>query len=149
MKKAYRTYQRVGIQTAEPVKIVVMLYDGLMKGLYQAMEDFRAKQNSAGSANVKRALDIINYLDNALDFEKGGEIATNLSRLYDYVRDVLGKANIYADPAGIQAAIAVLQPLYEGWQLIAAQTAEAPVQEALTGDSDAASEDPPRLSMVG
>lgn len=143
-QNAYKTYQRVNVQTSDPTKIIVMLYEGAIKNLYQAIGHFEAKRNKEGSGRVNKTLDIVHYLSSTLDFEKGGEIAQNLSKLYDYVRDTLALANINADPAGIRDSIKVLHELLEGWQAIVTQNNATPMPTEVR-----APEEPPNISMVG
>ena len=68
-----------------------------------------------------KTLRIIQYLSTSLNHDKGGEIAENLEKLYDYVRDTLAIANIESDPEKIESAITVLEPLLEGWQTVCSQ----------------------------
>lgn len=144
MQNGYKTYQRVEVQTSDPTKIIVMLYEGAIKNLNQAIGHFEAKRNEEGSGRVNKTLDIVHYLSSTLDFEKGGEIAQNLSKLYDYVRDTLALANINADAGGIRDSIKVLSELLEGWQAIVVQNNATPISADIQ-----APEEPPNLSMVG
>jgi flagellar protein FliS len=122
--QAHQHYQRVNISTADPLRIVIMLYEGAIKNLNQALRLLDANVAEAG-ARIGRALEIIHYLHNALDHEKGGDIAANLQRLYDYLRDILNEANIRHDHAKIREAIALLQTLLEGWRgILSGQTTE-------------------------
>jgi flagellar biosynthetic protein FliS len=130
----------------------------------QTTESFQLFLNQASRAvgqdhelvsnKINRTLDIINYLNNALDHDKGGDIAFNLERLYDYMRDVLAQVNIHPDTDKIQHVIGLLQTLLEGWRgIVANQTAdgETPVdqQPAAPGAPPSAPTQPLNLSMVG
>lgn len=137
MKNPHHTYRRVSIQTAEPAKVVLLLYDGAIKNLNQAIEQFELRRNNEGSMHLKKTLDIINYLHNTLDYEAGGEISQNLGRLYDFCRDALAKANIFADPAPMREVLLVLQPIREAWQSIVAHSPEpqTPLPQDSSGDT--------------
>lgn len=124
--KAYRSYQRVRIATSDPTKIIVMLYEGSLRNLYQAIEHFKSDRRHEGSDRITRTLDIVHYLGVTLDHEKGGDVAANLARLYDFIRDTLCEANIHADADKIHVAINVLQTLLEGWQGIMTKEGEEP-----------------------
>jgi len=50
--------------------------------------------------------------------EKGGEIASNLRRLYQFMIRHLGEANTRRDPQRIQDVIDCLKDLNEGWKAI-------------------------------
>lgn len=143
--RPYQNYQRVNISTADPVRIIVLLYEGAIKNLNQTLRLF-GRDSNAASEKITRTLDIINYLRNALDHEKGGEIAFNLERLYDYMRDTLGQANIQQDKAKVEIVIGLLQTLLEGWRgIISNQTTEVDATEATPPPPG----QPLGLSMVG
>ena len=77
-QSAYKSYQRVRVTTNDPTKIVVMLYEGAIRNLFQAIEHFEAERNLDASERIKPTLDIIHYLTTTLDHEQGGEVALNL-----------------------------------------------------------------------
>jgi flagellar protein FliS len=114
-QKFQKNYQRVEIQTADPLKIVVLLYEGAIKNLNQATR-LMADDRTAACARIGKTQDIVNYLRNSLDHAQGGEIAFNLERLYEYVRDLLNDATIHADCAKVKEAVSLLQTLLEGWR---------------------------------
>jgi flagellar protein FliS len=124
MAQGYQNYRRVEVSTADPLRIVVLLYEGAIKNLNQALRLLETDPETA-SARLTRTLDIINYLRSALDHEQGGEISANLERLYEYMRDRLSEANIHHDTGKIQEVIGLLQVLLEGWHGISGtQTAQ-------------------------
>lgn len=118
MAMPYENYQRVNVTTADPLRLVVLLYEGAIRNLNQSIHLWN-KDAMAASSKINRALDIINYLRNTLDSDKGGEIAFNLERLYEYMRDCLSKANIERNVDKTQEVINLLQTLLEGWRGIA------------------------------
>jgi flagellar protein FliS len=138
--RPYQNYQRIDVSTAEPLRIIILLYEGAIKNLNQAARLFPTEPTAA-SKKLNRTLDIINYLRNSLDFEKGEEVAFNLGRLYDYMRDVLAQANINKDTAKIEEVIGLLQTLLEGWRGISGGTT------TVADGADQAA--PAKISMVG
>ena len=144
-KMASQAYQRASINTSDPTKIIVMLYDGAIRNLRQAIEHFDAGRRVEASERILRTQDIIHYLHNSLDFEKGGEISINLSKLYDYVRDTLALANIEGSTESIETCILVLQPLLEGWRGVVELNASQNKSAAGAGGADR----PAGVSMVG
>ena len=63
----------------------------------------------------QRLGDIVIELNNSLDFEVGGDIAKELSSLYDYMLFASTQANIKIDAEPLQGCLSVLNTLYEGW----------------------------------
>lgn len=112
----YQAYRKASVQTSDPIKLVVMLYEGSIRNLRQAIDHINNDRRAQGSERICKTLDIVNYLYNCLDFEKGGEISENLARLYDFMRESLAEANLHLDIEKIEAAIDVLVTLLDGWK---------------------------------
>lgn len=74
---------------------------------------------------VARAVAILDALQSHLDREAGGEIAANLSDLYDFARGRL----LEPEPGGFERCVAeasgVLEQLASAWEELALQTAAA------------------------
>ncbi|KCB29971.1 flagellar protein FliS-like protein [Bordetella hinzii L60] len=51
-----------------------------------------------------------------LNLEAGGEIAANLSELYDFITRTLLKANLHADAAQLDLADGLLAELASAWE---------------------------------
>ncbi len=136
--RPHKMYQQVGITTADPLRLIVMLYEGAIRNLNQWQRLIDQDPGEA-SARLTRTLEIINYLRAALDREKGGEIALNLERLYEYMRDRLADANISNDRDKVAEVIRLLQTLLDGWHGIASSQ----------GHVTPVPTEPLNLSMVG
>lgn len=131
MAMPYKNYQVTEIKTSDPVRIVVLLYEGAIKNLNQAIVYIDENKQPLATARISKTQEIVNYLRNTLDFEQGGEISVNLDRLYDYISRQLTEAQIKRDLDKIKEVIGLLQTLLEGWQGIAAgQTAGLEVPSA-------------------
>jgi len=107
-------YQQAQIGSADPVRIVVMLFEGAIRFVLMAQHSFDVPA-SRGHA-LGRAHRIVTELLSSLDFEQGGEIAQNLSLLYDYVLDLLIEANVRGKREGLDSVRMVLQELLEGYR---------------------------------
>jgi flagellar secretion chaperone FliS len=149
MSRPQQHYQRVEITTADPIRIVVLLYEGAIRNLNQACR-LMGEDNETASMRISRALDILNYLRNALDHQKGGEIAANLERLYEYMRDLLSEANIRRDTDKIKEVITLLQTLLDGWRGIATSTdGVEPARVKRAPETLHPPDQPINLSLVG
>ncbi|WIX35031.1 flagellar export chaperone FliS [Salinicola sp. JS01] len=114
-------YARVGVESAvmsaDPHQLIVMLFDGAQAAISSAQLHLQDGNRAAKGAAISKAIDIVNNgLSAALDHEKGGEIATNLARLYDYVSRLLLQANLRDDAAPLVQAAAILDDLGSGWR---------------------------------
>ena len=124
MAMPQKNYQRINVTTADPLHLVVLLYEGAIRNLNQSIHLWE-KDAMTASEKISRALDIINYLRNTLDMSQGGDIARNLERLYEYMRDCLAKANIERDVDKTREVIKLLHTLLEGWRGIAENQEDA------------------------
>ncbi len=115
------TYRRNAILTASPEKLIKMLYEGVLQHLERAriaMSDPTTTHSAAVGEALGKALSIVGELRTSLDPEKGGEIADNLSSLYEFVLEQISEANISRQPGPVEAALQVLRTLKEGWDAI-------------------------------
>lgn len=104
------------VMPATASRLVVMLYDGAIASLHQAVESIEAGDLEGRRRAINMTLDIIANLCLALDMENGGEVAENLSKLYGFMITRLQRANLLNDPAPIADVLRILEPLYEAWR---------------------------------
>ena len=95
--------------------MVVELYDEAIGALRAAMEAIHRDDIEARCNNVSAATEIIGTLYLCLDFEKGGEIAENLGRIYSFLITRMARINFYNDLDTAQDAIDLLMPLRNSW----------------------------------
>lgn len=112
-----QSYKEIQIKTATPAKLIVMLYDGSIRFINQAIEAIGQKHRGFEKASnyIIKAQDIINELMVSLDFEKGGQIAKNLFSLYIYLNRRLIEANIQKDPQILEEVKKMLMELRGAW----------------------------------
>ncbi len=112
-------YQNTAVTTQSKGRLVVMLYDGAIKFLKLAVKEMEAKNFEVKGKYLAKAQDIIFELNAVLDTETGGEIATNLRKLYVYMNTRLNEANIKLDAEIVQEVISLLEELNASWKAIA------------------------------
>ena len=114
----FNVYQETAINTQNRGRLIVMLYDGAIKFLRQAIDDLKRGDMAAKGRHIARAQDIVFELNTVLDTEKGGEIAQNLRSLYNFIQRHLTQANIRKDPRMLQEVIDLLDELNQSWRAI-------------------------------
>ncbi len=117
-------YKQNVILAASPMELIIMLYDAAITSLTGALTAFEVEEPDSIqqiSNSLIHAQDIITELAVSLDMEKGGEIAHNLHRLYDFMLDHLAKANSTKDKALITEVRGLMQELRESWKEVAEQ----------------------------
>ena len=114
---AYRMYNQIDINTSNPLKIVLMMYDGSINFLKKAVEYGENKDIKNKNIYVNKARDIILELNNALNMEASEEIAGSLRKLYFFMNRRLIEASWSDNAKGLIEEVAqLLSNLKEGWQ---------------------------------
>ena len=114
-------YRRNSVDSASPLQLVIMLYDGALRFIEQARVAIKQKNLAAQNDSLQKAQRIIAELTSSLDMDRGGEIATNLFSLYNFCYSELVTANIMDDESKLDAVIVVLVGLRDGWVQLDAQ----------------------------
>ncbi|CNB21019.1 MULTISPECIES: flagellar export chaperone FliS [Yersinia] len=108
-----------GVMSASPHQLIVMLFDGAQSALVRARILMSQGDIPAKGAALSKAINIIdNGLSAGLDMEKGGELAQNLSALYDYMSRRLLHANLHNDEQAINEVSALLENIADAWRQI-------------------------------
>lgn len=108
-------YKKTSIQTASKEQILLMLYQAAIKNCKKAIESIEEKKVAKKGEFIGKFQDIIIELHNSLDFEVGGDVAKELSSLYDYMLYASTQANINIDKEPLEGVLGVLNTLYSGW----------------------------------
>ena len=115
MNNAYTAYKNTGIKTASQGKLVVLLYEGAIKNLTNALECFDSDSKIEAKNIEKFGKDIISELQASLNMSAGGEIASNLMSLYIYFNRELMSSNINKDKKKIEFVLNMLNQLSAAW----------------------------------
>jgi flagellar protein FliS len=117
--KGIAAYQDNSVTTQSKGRLIVLLYDGAIKFMKLAIKELEANNFEAKGKYINKAQDIINELNAVLDMNVGGEIATNLRKLYSFMSNRLSEANIKRDPKMIHEVIELMEELNQSWKAIA------------------------------
>jgi flagellar protein FliS len=119
------------IQSADPLGLVRLLYEGAIDSLLRARACLAAGQVRERSAALSKAMEIVLELQSSLNLEQGGEIAPALAQLYAYIQNRLAAANAEQRRAPLDEALSLLMILYDGWKDLGGEPAggiAAPVE---------------------
>jgi flagellar protein FliS len=114
--KALASYGRVANIETNPLTQVVMLYDGAIKFLNLTAQDIENKDMVSKAEHSNRALDIINYLQSILDFDRGGSVAVSLDKLYRSITVLILRASAELDPRLMRRAAELMIPVRDAWE---------------------------------
>lgn len=118
-KSAADAYMRGSVESAPPIKIVRMLYQGAVRALAQA--------KAAGTESVEfqtrigHADEIVTELRLALRPEFGAEQCANLESLYLFIQDRLVQARCDRESGPVDEAREILETLLEAWNQVEIQ----------------------------
>lgn len=108
-----------GAAAANPVQLIVMLYEGAIVACRSAIPYIRNNDYSNKSEMIFKAIKIIQSgLRMSLDKQQGGQIAENLDALYMYMTNQLIKANIENKTELVEEVIKLLTELHSAWEAI-------------------------------
>ncbi len=116
------TYQRAAaFRTTEavvsPVRLLVMLYDRLIRDLDDAADSIRTGDRASASFALVHAQEIVTELETALDPD-AWDAAAELSSIYVYLQARLVRANLHQDLQAIHDCRVATDPLREAWTKI-------------------------------
>ncbi len=102
------------ILSADPGELIVMLYDGAIESMLQAVDAFQQNRQDEAIVCINKAQRIMYELEGSLDMSTG-EIAKNLSSLYEYSSQCLSDAFMKKKAVFIQPALKVFRELRSAW----------------------------------
>lgn len=117
--QSYGSIQVVtGVATADNVRLIQMLFDGLLESLAAARGHIENSAIEEKSRSLSRASRIVVGLQSALDFERGGELANNLNELYGYLTRRLLHVNAHNDVLALQEVTSLVREVSDAWQAL-------------------------------
>jgi flagellar protein FliS len=113
-------YRESAVLSAPPEMLVVMLYDGARKFLFQAGIAMRDGQFELTNRKLRRAEDIIQHLRDTLDMDQG-DIPGNLEAIYVFCLRQLRQARFDKNPATVEQVSGLLSQLREAFATISSR----------------------------
>ncbi len=109
------------VENANPIRLVVMLYDKAITCIEEAMEAIKNgledTQNVKTKAeNLTKVMDILIVLKASLDSDKGQDIAKNLDEIYEALINEVLRINMTNDLEALLKVKEVMEELREAWE---------------------------------
>ncbi|NRB25137.1 flagellar export chaperone FliS [Shewanella sp.] len=122
MRRSLQSYRQVSVDSeiavASPHRIIQMMFEGALQRIAQSRYAIEHTDPATKGINIGKAIGIINGLNNSLNMDAGGEIAANVSALYDFMLRRLSEANINNDVQALVDVSDMLKTIKEGWDAI-------------------------------
>lgn len=114
-------YLQSKVMGADALELITMLYDKAIVSLNIAKDAIIKGVDDPELVKKKvtelsRATDIVYYLNDILDRQRGGQIAENLSTIYNILAEELVRANLFNDVETISKCIEILENLKSAWE---------------------------------
>ena len=113
------SYQQQTLAGATGVELIVALYDGLIRFLYRAMQCVEENDIHGRRVAVKKALDILMYLQARLRPDVGGTVAVSLADFYSTMFTMTLEASHLESTEQFQEVIAFVRNVREAWVVVA------------------------------
>lgn len=122
---AIGAYQNIdaqsGVTDASPHQLITMLMDGALSRIAAAKGAMSRGDTARQGELLGKAISIIDNMRASLDLERGGEVATRLRDLYDYMEGRLVEASSSKDTAVLEEVTGLLREVKSGWEAIPAE----------------------------
>ena len=115
-QNAHDAYLESRIESADPIELVRLLYQGATASIREARVHLAAGDILARSRAISKAHSILTELSASLDHDRGGELSHRLARLYDYMQRRLLEANFRQIDEPLAEVLGLLATLDEGWE---------------------------------
>ncbi len=116
--KGVNAYRQTHVVTADPQKLIVMCYEGVIKNLRCARTAYELNDYETKGQSLTKAHDIVVFLIQSLDMEKGGDIARGLDALYNYILRRTMEGDLKKDMTVFDEAIGIFEELLSSWREI-------------------------------
>jgi flagellar protein FliS len=129
--RASNIYHRTAIETAEPIQLIILYYEAAINDLKQAQELHERREMNEAYRKIRHAQDIVTELLVGLDYERGGDIARNLNRLYNFILRQLIGINSRENTSIYNHLVKILSELRNGWEALKLSPSQSPVKTGL------------------
>ena len=116
MMHAYKkSDQDAIVESDDPHAMIFFMFEELIRAMNKFVVNVEDAEGSPEerAKSLTRALSIIYGLQTSLNFEDGGEIAENLFRLYEFIKNSV--LNYKEKIDDLIASIQIVSELYESW----------------------------------
>jgi flagellar protein FliS len=132
---AYRAVDlESAVAAASAHELISLLFKELNKCLLAAEYQFEQGNKQEMRNHINKASRLLTGLQGSLDYEKGGEIASNLGSLYGFAIRQLFRSNVSGEVENVVSVKGLITPIAEAWETIAPHNEHAGVtNEAAVG----------------
>jgi flagellar protein FliS len=112
-------YQQQAIAGMNPVELIVALYDGMVRFLWQAIAATEAHDARARRIAIGRVFDILMHLQSRLRMDIGGTSSRALSEFYASIFALCLEGSRLESPERLKEAVSCIRDVREAWNTAA------------------------------
>ena len=112
---ARQVYQDSSIRGANPIELVVLLYDSAIADLRMALSAMQTSDIESRSNKISHALMVLQQLQGTLDFERGGSAARQFEQFYNLTRAKVLEAQMRSSPELMRQQIRTMSEVRDCW----------------------------------
>lgn len=127
-QQQYQAYQNNSVNTASGGQLTLMLYNGCIRFIKQAIKDINDQNFESKNTHIQKAQDIIQELMLTLDPKI--ELSKQLLPLYEYTNYQLQEANIKNEVSFLDEALSFVTEFRDTWKEVLKTTAKQYAQGA-------------------
>ena len=115
MTNVSKTYREADVRGATAVRLVVLLYEQIVRDLTQAAQAVEQNDIELRTRCINHAILVVGYLQSPLDFGKGGKVAKDLDQFYNVLRQNLMQVQFFSSKTGVNQLITDALAVREAW----------------------------------
>jgi flagellar protein FliS len=112
-------YQQQAVAGMNPVELIVALYDGMVRFLYQAIAAIERQEAQGRRTAIARVLEILMHLQSRLRTDVGGNSAKALSEFYTAIFALCLEGSRLESADRFREAIGCIRDVREAWSVAA------------------------------
>ena len=112
---ARQVYQDSSIRGANPLELVVLLYDAAIADMRVALTAMHTSEIENRASRISHALLVLLQLQGTLDFEHGGSAARQFEQFYNLTRAKVLEAQMRSSPDLMQQQIRSMSEVRDCW----------------------------------
>jgi flagellar secretion chaperone FliS len=112
---ARQVYQDSSIRGAHPIELVVLLYDAAIADMRVALTAMQKSEIENRTAKISHALLVLQQLQGALDFQRGGDAARQFEQFYNLTRAKVLEAQMRGSADLMQQQIRSMSEVRDCW----------------------------------
>jgi flagellar secretion chaperone FliS len=128
MSDPARAYRESAVRGASPVGLIVILYEEIIRSMRKAQRALIGADIEERTRSLNHALAVIGHLQGVLDFEKGGQVARDLSAFYSLMRSSILDANVRADAQIMESIVTEFSKIKQAWQIVDREISGQPAE---------------------